>query len=112
MDVPPAITNSCPGHATGIPGLLITQLLQYLLAAQCELGNPNDYPTDYGDSLFGHEHFDFIVVGAGKAKLVVYPYLKQNRKLKLSDNFRFGRRSHSEPTNGHRRLESFTIGSW
>lgn len=68
LQVPPTLANSCPGHATGIPGFLITQLLQYLLTAQCDLGNPNDYPRDYGDSLIDTENFDFIVVGAGIIK--------------------------------------------
>lgn len=63
---PITFDNPCAGHATGLPGLLFTQVVQFLIAAQCGLGNSKDYPSDYGDSLTDNEQFDFIVIGAGR----------------------------------------------
>lgn len=65
LQKPIIFENPCIGHAQGLPGLLFTQVVQFLIAAQCGLGNPKDYPSDYGDSLVDDEKFDFIVVGAG-----------------------------------------------
>lgn len=63
--VPPVFQNVCPGHAGGAPGFVFTQLVQTLLAAHCGLGNPNDYPKDYGDNLKNNDEFDFVIIGAG-----------------------------------------------
>lgn len=79
MEVPTTLVNACPSQTAGIPGFLITQLLQYLLVAQCDLGNPNDYPNDYGDSLVDLESFDFIIVGAGKyIRITFRPKRREN----------------------------------
>ena len=58
--------NTCNVPLTGSPGVLFTQLINTLMAAQCALARPEDYPLDYGDRLLNGEEFDFIVVGAGK----------------------------------------------
>lgn len=68
--------NPCPGHATGLPGLLFTQIVQYLISAQCGLGNSKDYPADYGDSLVDNQEFDFIVVGAG---IILFGFLTEKK---------------------------------
>lgn len=64
-EIPVSFQNPCPGHAEGPSAILITQLIQTLVAAHCAFSNPNDYPRDYGHSLNKNEEFDFVVVGAG-----------------------------------------------
>lgn len=70
MQRPIIFENTCPGHATGLPGLLFTQVINVLIAAQCKLGNPKDYPRDYGNDISENDEFDFIVVGAGITKII------------------------------------------
>lgn len=82
--LPPTIfENHCLGHATGLPGLLFTQVINYLIASQCSLANPKHYPKDYGDEISENEKFDFIVVGAGIKKIVLIFHfsLKTNQKF-------------------------------
>lgn len=67
MDGAPLIwANPCNVSLAGSPGVLFTQLINTLMAAQCTLARPGDYPSDYGDRLYDGEEFDFVVVGAGK----------------------------------------------
>lgn len=72
--------NPCAGHATGLPGLLFTQVVNFLIASQCSLGNPKHYPRDYGDDISENDQFDFVVVGAGRRKkncLTLYSHRKR-----------------------------------
>lgn len=56
----------CPGVVTGMPGLLITQMMQTLITTQCLFGNPEHYPDDFGEKLADGQEFDFVVVGGGR----------------------------------------------
>lgn len=43
-----SISSPCPGHTTGAAGQLFTMLMQSIMAAPCNLSNPNMWPDDFG----------------------------------------------------------------
>lgn len=45
------ISSPCPGHTTGPAGQLFTLLMQSVMAAPCNLSNPDIWPEDKGDQI-------------------------------------------------------------
>ncbi|XP_044763978.1 glucose dehydrogenase [FAD, quinone]-like [Coccinella septempunctata] len=77
------LQTSCISNMDTQSGNLLLILLNTLLASQCALMNPNNYPEDRGPTIEDGSHFDFIVVGAGSAGSVVSSKLAEEKKWKI-----------------------------
>lgn len=63
---------SCAAQLSPVTAAVFSQLIQTLVAVQCSLGNPADYPADRTDEILASKReFDVIVVGAGTAGSVL-----------------------------------------
>ncbi|XP_032663994.1 glucose dehydrogenase [FAD, quinone]-like [Odontomachus brunneus] len=62
---------SCAAAASGNTTSIFLQLVNMILAAQCNLSSHDNYPPDRTKEILDNPNFDFIIVGAGSAGSVL-----------------------------------------
>ncbi|KAK9871974.1 hypothetical protein WA026_015218 [Henosepilachna vigintioctopunctata] len=80
FDLPSA---ACIHNIDSHAGKIFLLLLEFLLASQCSLKNPNLYPRDNGPNVENNEHFDYIFVGAGTSGSVAVSEMVEKEKYKI-----------------------------